>query len=60
MTDGLDDDAREQQQILAALVRERRGGIEDVVAMLRRTPRYDRDYPAMIRAARRIEDWLGR
>ncbi|MEY9876629.1 hypothetical protein ABH931_006139 [Streptacidiphilus sp. MAP12-33] len=31
--------------------------ISEVTTWLRRTPRYDKDYPALLRAARRIEEW---
>lgn len=54
-----DADRRDQQLIFAALVKARRGGVDDVIAMLRRTPHYDRDHAALLRAARRIEEWAG-
>lgn len=32
--------------------------IGEVTSWLRRTPHYDKDYPALLRAARRIEEWV--
>jgi hypothetical protein len=47
----------EYKALLHKLVAYRLQVIGEVTTMLRRTPRYDRDYPQLIRAARRIEEW---
>lgn len=53
----LPDDADAKRQTLAELVAYRLTIIGEITTMLRATPRYDRDYPALLRAARRIEEW---
>lgn len=53
----LSDLPAEYMTVLHHLVAYRLQVIAEVTTMLRCTPRYDRDHPALIRAARRIEEW---
>lgn len=52
-----DDDPEVQRLILTALVTTRLDAIREVTSWLRQTPRYDKDHAALLRAARRIEEW---
>lgn len=52
-------DALLEQHVAEVLAErgDRRRIIDEVTSMLRSTPHYDRDRAALLRAARRIEDW---
>jgi hypothetical protein len=53
----LADDAEQKRATLAELVAYRLQVIGEITSMLRNLPHYDRDHPAALRIARRIEEW---